>query len=168
VTNWAKEISTYIKSIDSNHLVGLGDEGFYNRPGAPTYPYQGSEGIDFDANLDILTLDFGTFHSYPESWGQTNNQTLWGTQWITDHAASMKRVGKPVILEEFGVSNDKPTVYTAWWNEIVASGLTGDLVWQAGSRFSSGNSYDDGLAIYPDSPVYPLLTSHASTLKVRP
>ncbi|KAJ8696188.1 hypothetical protein PTI98_006075 [Pleurotus ostreatus] len=65
VTNWAKDISAYIKSIDKNHLVAIGDEGFYNQPGAPTYPYQGSEGVDFDANLAISTVDFGTFHSYP-------------------------------------------------------------------------------------------------------
>lgn len=73
-------MSAYIKSIDSNHLVALGDEGFYNEPSAATYPYQyvfifistkqilnlvyyrGSEGVDFNANLAISTLDFGTFH----------------------------------------------------------------------------------------------------------
>ncbi|KAL0956597.1 hypothetical protein HGRIS_002734 [Hohenbuehelia grisea] len=62
ITNWAKDISAYIKSIDSNHLVAIGDEGFYNQPGAPTYPYQGGEGVDFDANLGISTIDFGTAH----------------------------------------------------------------------------------------------------------
>ena len=40
VTNWAKEISAYIKTLDSNHLVALGDEGFYNLPGNPSYPHQ--------------------------------------------------------------------------------------------------------------------------------
>jgi mannan endo-1,4-beta-mannosidase len=62
VTSWIKSASAYIKSIDSNHLVAVGDEGFFNQPGAPTYPYQGSEGIDFTANLAVSTIDFGTFH----------------------------------------------------------------------------------------------------------
>ncbi|RDB24327.1 putative mannan endo-1,4-beta-mannosidase F [Hypsizygus marmoreus] len=167
VTNWAKTISAYIKSIDPNHLVGLGDEGFYNQPSAPTYPYQGSEGVDFDANLAIDTLDFGTFHSYPESWGQSGNSQAWGTQWIADHAASQNKVGKPVIIEEFGVTNNQPTVYTAWLNQVVSSGIAGDLIWQAGSHLSSGNTPNDGYAVYPDGAVYPLLTSHAVSLKSR-
>ena len=40
ITNWASTISAYIKSIDHNHLVGLGDEGFYNEANGPNYPYQ--------------------------------------------------------------------------------------------------------------------------------
>ena len=62
ITNWAKDISAFIKSIDSNHLVAIGDEGFFNQPGNPSYPYQGGEGVDFDANLAISSIDFGTFH----------------------------------------------------------------------------------------------------------
>lgn len=42
--------------------MAIGDEGFYNEANGPNYPYQGSEGVDFDANLAIKTLDFGTFH----------------------------------------------------------------------------------------------------------
>jgi mannan endo-1,4-beta-mannosidase len=167
ITNWAKSISAYIKSIDPNHLVALGDEGFFNKPGSPTYPYQGGEGIDFDANLAISTLDFGTFHSYPGSWGQGANPQAWGTQWITDHAASQNRLNKPVIIEEFGVTSNQATVYTAWFNQIVSSGLAGDLIWQSGSHLSSGNTPNDGYAVYPDHPVYPLLTSHAKALKAR-
>lgn len=66
IYNWATEISAYIKSIDSNHLVGLGDEGWFQWASPPTYPYAPGVGIDFELNLQISTLDFGTFHSYPE------------------------------------------------------------------------------------------------------
>ena len=40
ITQWATDISAFIKSIDSNHLVAIGDEGFFNDPGNPSYPYQ--------------------------------------------------------------------------------------------------------------------------------
>ena len=65
IYDWAEEISTYIKSIDSNHLVGLGDEGWFQWADPPTYPYAPGVGIDFEKNLQISTLDFGTFHCYP-------------------------------------------------------------------------------------------------------
>jgi mannan endo-1,4-beta-mannosidase len=40
ITNWASQISAYIKSIDPNHLVAIGDEGFFNEPTSPVYIYQ--------------------------------------------------------------------------------------------------------------------------------
>jgi mannan endo-1,4-beta-mannosidase len=67
ITNWATTISAYIKSLDSSHLVTLGDEGFMNGGGDGSYPYTIGEGIDFQANLKISTLDFGTFHLYPSA-----------------------------------------------------------------------------------------------------
>ncbi|CAE6482902.1 unnamed protein product [Rhizoctonia solani] len=165
ITNWATEISAYIKSLDSNHLVGLGDEGFYNQANGPNYPYQGGEGVDFDANLKITSLDFGTFHSYPVSWGQSANATLWGVQWIRDHAASQKAANKPVIIEEFGVTTDQVATYTAWYNEIVSSGLTGDLIWQAGTQAATW--FNDGYAVFPGTDLYNLEASHAAALKAR-
>jgi mannan endo-1,4-beta-mannosidase len=42
-----------------------------------------------------------------------------------------------VIIEEYGVDvEDQVTVYTAWLDEVVSSGLAGDLIWQAGSYLS--------------------------------
>jgi len=167
ITNWISEISAYIKSIDTNHLVAIGDEGFFNEPTASTYPYQGGEGIDFKANIVIKTIDFGTFHNYPDSWGLNGEETSWGTQWIADHETTQASAGKPVIMEEFGVTSNQSAVYTAWWNEVLSSGLTGDLIWQSGSDLSSGATPQDGYAIYPDGPVYPILTSHAAAMKAR-
>ncbi|KZW01219.1 CEL4a mannanase [Exidia glandulosa HHB12029] len=167
--NWAKTTSAFIKSIDSNHLVAIGDEGWINSANPPSYPYQGNSiGIDFQANLAITTLDFGTFHLYPESWGQSANITGFGTQWITDHAAMQKSANKPVIIEEFGVTSNQPTVYQSWLSTVSTSGLTGELIWQAGSHFPDGtNSWDDGYAIFPDSAAYPTVTAAAKALKTR-
>lgn len=66
INKWASTISAFIKSIDSNHLVAMGDEGWFQEANPPTYPYAPGVGVDFVKNLQISTLDFGTFHSYPE------------------------------------------------------------------------------------------------------
>ncbi|KAG7095493.1 hypothetical protein E1B28_006232 [Marasmius oreades] len=170
ITKWATDLSAYIKSIDSNHLVAIGDEGFFNQPGNPSYPYQGGEGVDFDANLKISSIDFGTFHAYPISWGQTSDPAAWGLQWIKDHATSQKAANKPVIIEEYGITpaNIQGSTYTSWLSTVVSSGLTGDLIWQAGTVLSNGQrTSNDGYAIFPDDATYQVLKNHAAALKSR-
>jgi mannan endo-1,4-beta-mannosidase len=66
VTQWATKTSRFIKSLDKNHLVAMGDEGF-GLSGGTAYPYSYGEGVDFVKNLAIPDLDFGTLHLYPES-----------------------------------------------------------------------------------------------------
>ncbi|KAG8213235.1 glycoside hydrolase superfamily [Butyriboletus roseoflavus] len=53
---WVKTMSAYIKSLDRNHLVAVGDEGWFNWTNNLDPSYNGSQGIDF-----------GTFHLYPYS-----------------------------------------------------------------------------------------------------
>lgn len=65
IYDWASSTSAYVKSLDPYHMVTLGDEGM-GLPGNTTYPYTTEEGVDFSMNLGIDTLDFGTFHLYPE------------------------------------------------------------------------------------------------------
>ncbi|PVF97740.1 glycoside hydrolase [Serendipita vermifera] len=167
LSSWASEMSAYIKSIDSNHLVALGDEGFFNQPSSSSYPYQGGEGVDFTANLQISTLDFGTFHLYPIPWGVSSGYQAWGSQWITDHATVQKSAGKPVIIEEYGVTtSDRSTVYAAWWSTVESSGLTGDLYWQAGTT-ASGSGYNDGYAIFTTDSIFSTLQSHFANMKAR-
>jgi mannan endo-1,4-beta-mannosidase len=66
ITEWATKTSRFIKSIDPNHLIAMGDEGF-GLPDEKSYPYSFAEGVDFVKNLAIPDLDFGTLHLYPES-----------------------------------------------------------------------------------------------------
>ncbi|KAJ3993605.1 glycoside hydrolase, partial [Lentinula boryana] len=162
ISTWAEEMSAYIKSIDSNHLVAIGDEGFINDPGNPIFVYQPSLGIDFAANLNISTLDFGTFHLYPDSWGESANP--FGTQWIEDHATAMLASNKPIVMEEFGITNDQVDVYSSWYSAIESTNVAGDLIWQAGSILSNGESDPNG-AVFPGSDVYVLDTEHAAALR---
>ena len=45
ITNWATSISAYIKSLDSKHMVALGDEGWFDTAsiGDGSYAYSGYE-----------------------------------------------------------------------------------------------------------------------------
>lgn len=45
-------VAQYIKSLDSNHLVATGDEGFMNTDSS-VYLYSGPSGVDFDAHLAV-------------------------------------------------------------------------------------------------------------------
>lgn len=69
IYNWATKTSKYIKSLDSNHMVTMGDEGFGPLAGGDgSYPFTTSAGgYTWADNLNITTLDFGTFHLYPDS-----------------------------------------------------------------------------------------------------
>lgn len=66
IFNWATSTSTYIKSLDPYRMVALGDEGF-GLNGAAWLPYWLIYGTDYWRNLQIKTLDFGTFHLYPST-----------------------------------------------------------------------------------------------------
>jgi mannan endo-1,4-beta-mannosidase len=142
ITNWATQISQYIKSIDNNHMVTLGDEGWLapeDGYGDGSYAYSGVEGVDFAANLKIPTLDYGVFHLYPNSWGY--NYT-WGTTWIQQHDAIGKAAGKPVILEEYGTPfpNNHTGTEAPWQSAVLKSGLAADQIWQFGSNVLSVSS----------------------------
>ena len=65
VTEWVKEISTYIKGLDPWHLIGVGDEGFFNELGREDWAYNGTHGVDTEAFVKLDTIDFGTYHTYP-------------------------------------------------------------------------------------------------------
>jgi mannan endo-1,4-beta-mannosidase len=152
LTEWATTTSAYIKSLDSNHLVTLGDEGFMNGGGDGSYPYTTGEGVDFAANLEIPDLDFGTLHLYPLSWDETD---AWGNDWITNHATVCAAAGKPCILEEYGTtSSDFLTVESTWQSialNLSGSGIAGDNFWQYGDDLSTGLTNDDGYAVYYNS-----------------
>ncbi|KAF6813685.1 endo-beta-1,4-mannanase [Colletotrichum plurivorum] len=149
IYKWAETTSKFVKSLDSNHMVTLGDEGM-GLPGDGSYPYQYGEGTDFVKNLGIKTLDFGTFHMYPGHWGV--DLRTWSPGWIKSHGDACAKAGKPCLFEEYGSLSDHCAIEKAWQQvSRTAQGLGGDLFWQWGDRLSSGQTHDDGFTIYHGS-----------------
>ncbi|KAG9025511.1 hypothetical protein FS837_004913 [Tulasnella sp. UAMH 9824] len=166
ITQWVQNIGSYIKGLDSCHLVSIGDEGM-GLTGDGTYPYTAYEGLDFPTNLAISSIDFGTAHLYPLPWGATSDPVGWGSQWIINHYNVQQQLNKPVILEEYGINSNQYSTYQTWLSTVVSSGLAGDLIWQAGSTLSGGQTPQDGYTIYPSDSTYTLLTQHSAALKAR-
>ncbi|KAK6531183.1 hypothetical protein TWF281_008008 [Arthrobotrys megalospora] len=165
ITTWATSISQYIKSLDSNHLVTLGDEGWFNGGGDGSYPYQGGEGIDFVKNLAISSLDFGTAHLYPGHWSKTDS---WGSTWIKEHASAAVAAGKPYVLEEYGLTSNRGSAYPSWFSAITGSETAGDMYWQFGETLSSGQTHNDGFTIYYGSSEFnSLIVPHANAMSAK-
>ncbi|KAF2143275.1 glycoside hydrolase family 5 protein [Aplosporella prunicola CBS 121167] len=162
IYDWATSISAYIKSLDPNHMVTLGDEGF-GLSGGTSYPYTYGEGVDFVKNLDIETIDFGALHLYPSSWGVTND---FGNEWITAHGAACATAGKPCLFEEYGVTSDHCNVEKPWQETALSTeGIAGDLFWDFGDTLSGGKTSDDGNTIFYDTDDWTcLVTDHVSQI----
>ncbi|KAL4981374.1 mannan endo-1,4-beta-mannosidase C [Aspergillus falconensis] len=160
LTSWIHEMSTYIKKLDPHHLVTWGGEGGFNYD-SDDWAYNGSDGGDFEAELALKNIDFGVFHSYPDWWSKT---VEWTNKWIVDHARAGRRVGKPVVHEEYGwltpqgrldnlgtVSNITRLEAVGGWQKISLREKMPDLFWQFGySGYSYGRNHDDGFTIYLD------------------
>jgi mannan endo-1,4-beta-mannosidase len=141
LTTWADELSGYIKSIDPNHMVSVGDEGFLDG-GGEHWAYKANDGVDHEALTALPGVDFGTFHSYPEDWGA---KLEWGDRWIVDHLRVARKLGKPTILEEYGVKvtrNDQGVIqkglatrletYQRWNDLTLRRGGNSTMVWMLG------------------------------------
>ena len=151
LTGWAREMSGFIKSLDPNHLVSVGDEGFLDG-GGEHWSYMANDGVDHEALLGLPDVDFGTFHMYPQDW-RVGPQ--WADGWIDDHLAIARRAGKPTLLEEYGfkVQRDeqgaiqeglveRETSYRRWNERVLAGGGAGALFWMLADR--------EGERLYPD------------------
>ncbi|KAK9757679.1 hypothetical protein RND81_01G178800 [Saponaria officinalis] len=163
--NWVAEMASYVKSIDPNHLLEIGLEGFYgaSTPAKiPINPNGYRYGTDFIANNQIPGIDFATVHSYPDQWLQNsdgNAQLTFLKQWVEKHIEdSQNIIQKPVIFAEFGKSYkvsgysqaDRDQFYRIIYSDIYASAskrgsASGGLLWQV---LAEGmDSYRDGYEI---------------------
>lgn len=178
ITEWADEMSTYIKSLDPNHMVAMGDEGFLDG-GGNDWAYQASFGIDNERLTALPNIDFGTYHLYPDHWGTGHR---WGNDWIRAHIEVGRRVNKPMVLEEYGIhirrkeENSGPIVhgwerrevaYKNWNNLVLHRGGQGSMFWILSGIEEPGKLYPDydHFTVYRDDITYDLLKSYADRME---
>ena len=103
---WLSEMSAFIKSLDKNHMVTIGTEG--------------KHGCEQDINLFEKThadpnIDYLVMHIWPKNWSWLDIKNIPGTlkssiektgKYMDEHIAVAERLGKPIVLEEFGFPRD--------------------------------------------------------------
>ena len=139
---WVRDMSHWIKLNDPKHLLGVGDEGFF-----------GKYGVDCHAFLNVPGIDFGTFHLYPHAWKQRDPLSF-GLRWIERHLTAGRSAGKPMLLEEYGMTlggrgglssaGERDDIYRAWLRSVVEQEGAGDLAWMiASTDDETGEPYPD-------------------------
>ncbi len=172
--DWAAEMSAHIKRIDGNHLVALGDEGFFRRARAGNHhTYNGVHGVDVEASMGIGTLDFGVCHLYP-SYEPNAGAAEFGSRWIREHIEAANRAGKPMLIEEYGVllnrdggvatPAERDRIFDMWWKTIEDHSGAGGLLWMIASTGDDGLPYPD----YDGYTVYSPLDVPSITRRTRP
>lgn len=127
IFSWVEEMASFIKSIDQNHLVGTGEEGWYVNKGGD-WKYNGTKGVDYIRNSNSSYIDYCSFHLYPQNY-QMNEYGA--SYWINEHIDDAHSiVGKPVFLGEFG------------WKvvrEIIGNFSTGTEGWRVDWGFAANS-----------------------------
>ncbi|MCI0396853.1 MAG: cellulase family glycosylhydrolase [Chloroflexi bacterium] len=162
---WADDVSHFIKSIDSKHLVSVGDEGFYCIPGAADWTENCNEGVDTLAFASLPKVDVLSFHLYPDSWGKDVD---WSTEWIERHIADAQAINRPAVFGEYGLQDKsiRNVVYQEWTNTVFENGGSGALYWILSGLQDDGSYYPDydGFTVYCPSPVCITISNFAAMM----
>jgi mannan endo-1,4-beta-mannosidase len=149
---WVKEMSEYIKSIDKNHLVMIGEEGFYTKKNKFDWKYNGSRGQDFLRDHSLPDVDIASFHLWPGS-NQYNLSPAQVADWIKMHADDAKKLNKPLILDEFGEYRgyngdtiERDRLYSLVYDSLDAHDAAGSNFWVL--LHDDYTKYDDGYGVY--------------------
>ncbi|KAG0492860.1 hypothetical protein HPP92_006258 [Vanilla planifolia] len=161
---WITEMAAHVKSIDQNHLLEAGLEGFYGQSSpSELQTNPGFQvGTDFISNNKIPGIDFATLHLYPDQWmpsSSDQSQLQFLGKWLEAHIQDAGKVlQKPLLLTEFGKSWKDPgysnsqrdaqfnTVYNKIYSSIMTKGsAAGGLFWQL--MVEGIESMEDGYGI---------------------
>jgi mannan endo-1,4-beta-mannosidase len=115
--DWIDDMAAYVKLFDSNHMLTVGEEGFYasdtsSERGAAANPaaWAATTGQDFIRNHASKHIDFATIHVWRDNWAVYSPNVRFNAQrftrnWIATHERDCRtKLGKPLLIEEFGAA----------------------------------------------------------------
>jgi len=149
--DYIHQAASLIKSIDRNHMVSTGNEGL--------------AGCENDIELfrrinESKDVDYVTIHIWPLNWswiksddvtGGVNNAISKINEYINVHLQCAHRMGKSVVIEEFGYPRDgfcftpgspdsaRVSIYETVFNRILSSARKGGNL--AGANFWAWGGY---------------------------
>ena len=165
IINWITTAAKYVKSIDANHLVAVGDEGFFCDPSSGDPLASCSNGVDSMGFSESRGVDLVGFHLYPDTWGTS---IAWSENYIKQHQQEATVLGKPLYMGEFGLlsGNAKEFVYNDWTNLLFDGVGSGAMFWDvlpgtpAPSAAESASTFDEESG----SPVLSLMSDFAQLM----
>lgn len=104
---WIDQTAGLIRSLDRRHLITTGSEGDTN--------FAAFHGVDFIADHSCGEIDYATAHLWVENWGwyEPSELASWpraqkrALEYIRRHRQGAEALGKPLVLEEFGLARDR-------------------------------------------------------------
>ena len=154
---WIAESSAFVKDIDPQHMVATGHANLYDR----------------FADLEIATIDFGTWHGYPIYFRVTPEVM---NEEIGEFCEIGRKYAKPMLWEEFGWARSNPghvDVYRKWLDTVYNDkNCAGWLVWRLVSLQDIGRyplDNHDQFDVHNDNgPLWQTLKAAALRLRERP
>ncbi len=184
--NWIDQTSRLIRSFDKKHLITTGHEGWI-----------GTQDIAlFEAVHAFPAIDYLTIHIWPKNWGWFTDGKMSEeypkafdetTKYIRDNLAIAVKLGKPVVIEEFGLPRDQQSFdpksstnlrdeyFKLVFDEMKSDHIVGANFWAFGGKpiaserkshfWSQGDEYT-GDPPMEEQGLYSVFESDASTWNV--
>nr|AQQ75211.1 GH5 [uncultured bacterium] len=188
---WVDETAGFIKRLAPKQLVSTGNEGWMGTAGSKEL---------FEQSHATKNVDYLTFHMWAPNWSwydpKKPDETYDGAwqkmqDYLDWHIDAANRMGKPVVLEEFGINRDggsfspeAPTVYRdrfygAIFDLLARRAAAGDAIagsnfwaWNGAGRTTNADFYwkagDDFVGDPPQEPqgLYGVFDSDRSTIDI--
>lgn len=187
LAEWVTEMAAWVKSIDPNHLLTVGEEGFYpegaettqmaaNPQGLSSWAFW--EGQHFVTDHASPLIDFASIHLWIHNWEDATEE--FALRWLKQHISDARALGKPLLVEEFGAwgAGKYKEERTRWYDlvydilsEDAKSGgpTAGALFWQwfaAGQRAPGEEGGGDGglFGVFDHDDTWASITNFTSTM----